>query len=69
MKTISNTVRFVAAIAAVAITTGLLGAVVSISEPQGAILLARTQQREAVAAAHATSAHAVAMADTAKTAR
>ena len=69
MKTLSNTVRFVAAIAAVAITAGLLSTIVSISEPQGSILLAKSQQREAVAAANATAAHAVAMADTAKTER
>ena len=69
MQTLSHTVRFLCAIAAVAITTGLLSTVVAISEPQGSVLLAKSQHRDAVMAARVTAPLTVAMNDSAKTAR
>ena len=68
MQTLSHTVRFLSAIAAVAITTGLLSTVVAISQPQGSILLAKSQHRDAVMA-RATAPLTMAMNDSAKTAR
>lgn len=46
MNTLSRTARLFAAATAATITVALLGAVVSIAEPQRSVLIAKTQHSE-----------------------
>ena len=50
MKPLSRTVRLISAIASVAITLALLGAVFAIAEPQRSVLIAKLQPADPPAA-------------------
>ena len=51
MQTLSRTARLIAAATAATTTLVLFSAVISISEPQRSVLIAKTQQAEKLAAA------------------
>ena len=51
MQTLSRTARLIAAATAATTTLVLFSAVISISEPQRGVLMAKTQQAERLAAA------------------
>ena len=58
MNTLPRTVRLVAAVAAFAITSALLGTVFAIAEPQRSILIARLERADKPAATQVAMATA-----------